>query len=145
MGLIDRFHGRARTRRIGLEAVQLAGGAHVSVVGESHYQDAIVKTVSLSPLDLLEPDRCVFQAVLVREPRNKYDPNAIGVYSSVGQVGHLSREAAVEYNPVFEEIARQGASAGVCEGLIGRRDATVPYGIVLRLSIPRICLDELAK
>src|SRR4051794_18049501 len=123
MGLIDRFHRRASGPPIELEAVRLAGGAHVSVVGESHYQEAIVKTISLSALDLLEPDQRVFQAVLVREPGNKYDPNAIGVYSSVGQVGHLSREAALEYGCIFEEIARQGASAGVCEGLIGRRDA----------------------
>jgi hypothetical protein len=115
------------------------------VVGESHYQDAIVKTLGFSPLDLMESDRHVFEAVLVREPGNKYDPNAIGVYSSIGQVGHLAREVAVDYGPVFEEIARQGAAAGVCEGLIGRRDATVPYGIVLRLSIPRICLDELVR
>jgi hypothetical protein len=145
MGLINRFHRRAGDRPIELEPVRLAGGAHVSVVGESHYQEAIIKTVNLSPLDLLEPDHRVFQALLVREPGNKYDPNAIGVYSSVGQVGHLSREAALEYGCVLEEVARQGASAGICEGLIGRRDATVPYGIVLRLSIPRICLDELMR
>jgi hypothetical protein len=69
----------------------------------------------------VESDRHVFEAVLVREPGNKYDPNAIGVYSSVGQVGHLARESAVEYGGVFEEIARQGAAAGVCEGLISRR------------------------
>jgi len=147
MGLI----GRLRRRRGGgldpieLTAIELAGGAHVSVVGESYYQDAIVKTVALSPLDSEEPDRNVFQAVLVREPGNKYDPNAIGVYSSVGQVGHLARDTAIEYGPVFEEIARQGAGAGVCVGLIGRRNATVPYGIVLRLSIPRICLDALGS
>ena len=144
MGLIGRLRRREKLQPIDLTAIKLAGGAHVAVVGESHYLDAIVGTVELSPLDSEEPDRHAFRAVLVREPRNKYDPNAIGVYSSVGRVGHLSREAAIEYRPVFDEIARRGAGAGVCVGLIGRRSEGVPYGIVLRLSIPRICLDELA-
>lgn len=145
MSLIDRFRRRGNLQVIELKAIKLAGGAHVAVVGESHYQDAIVRTAALSPPDSEEPDRRAFQAVLVREPGNKYDPNAVGVYSSVGQLGHLLREAALEYGPVFEEIARQGANAGVCVGLIGRRDHTVPYGVVLRLSIPRICLEELAQ
>jgi hypothetical protein len=144
MGLIGRLRGREKLRPIELTALELAGGAHVAIVGESYYQDAIAKTIALSGFDSEEPDRYAFQAVLVREPGNDYDANAIGVYSSAGKVGHLSREAAIEYGPVFEEIARQGAGAGVCTGLIGRRADTVPYGIVLRLSIPRICLDELA-
>jgi hypothetical protein len=145
MGLIGRLRRRENLKPIELTAIELAGGAHVAVVGESYYQEAIVRTVELSPLDLEEPDRHAFQAVLVREPGNKYDANAVGVYSSVGKVGHLSREAAIEYGPVFEEIARQGAGAGVCVGLIGRRSEAVPYGIVLRLSIPRICLDALTQ
>lgn len=143
MGLIQRFRRRGSLDAIELRAIELAGGAHVAVVGESHYQPAITKTAALSPPDDEEPDRRAFQAVLVREPANKYDPNAIGVYSSVGKVGHLSRDAALEYGPVFDEIARQGGNAGVCVGLIGRREHTVPYGVVLRLSIPRVCLEEL--
>jgi hypothetical protein len=143
MGLFGRLRGRGHSKPIELTAIELAGGGYVSVVGESHYQEAIVHTIALSQPDTREPDRHAFQAVLVREPDNKYDPNAVGVYSSVGKVGHLSREAAVEYGPVFEEVARQGVRAGVCVGLIGRRDDSVPYGVVLRLSIPRICLDEL--
>jgi hypothetical protein len=113
IGLIGRLRRRDKLQSIDLTAIELAGGAHLAVVGESHYQDAIVGTVERSPLGSEEPDRHAFQAVLVREPRNKYDPNTIGVYSSVGKVGHLSREAAIEYGPVFEEIARQGAGAWV--------------------------------
>lgn len=144
MGLLDRFRGRPTgLQAIKLNAVELAGGAHVAVVGESHYQDVIAKTAALSPTDDEEPDRRAFQAVLVREPGNEYDPNAIGVYSSFGRLGYLSREAAIEYGPVFEEISRQGANAGACVGLIGRKDPARPYGVVLRLSIPRICLEEL--
>ncbi len=143
MGLLDRLRGRSTLQAMKLNAVELAGGAYVAVVGESHYQDAILKTAAVSPADDEEPDRCAFQAVLVREPGNAYDSNAVGVYSSFGQLGHLSREAAIKYGPVFEEIARQGANAGVCVGLIGRKDPAHPYGVVLRLSIPRICIDEL--
>ena len=143
-GLFDRLRGGSTGPQVmQLSALKLAGGAHVAVVGESHYQDAIVRTVADSPADEEEPDWRSFQAVLVREPGNKYDANAIGVYSSFGRLGYLSREEAIEYGPVFEEIARQGASAGVCVGLISPKNPDYPYGVVLRLSIPRICLEEL--
>jgi hypothetical protein len=143
MGLFDRKRGHGRgQQQIELKAIELAGGAHVGIVGESHYQETIIKTAALSLPDE-DPDWRMFRAVLVREPNNQFDPNAIGVYSSEGKVGHLSREKAIEYGPVFEEIARQRCDAGACQGLIGRQDSNHPYGVVLRLSIPEICLAEL--
>lgn len=145
MGFLARLRGEQNVLAMRLTALELAGGAHVSVVGESFYQEAIAKTAANSPADEKEPNRRAFRAVLVREPGNEYDPNAIGVYSSFGQLGHLSRKIALEYGPIFEEIARQGAEAGCCVGLIGRSSADRPYGVVLRLSIPRVCLEELQR
>lgn len=42
-------------------------------------------------------------AVLVRDPRIQYDGNAIGIQIGGRPVGHLSREDAARYAPVFDE------------------------------------------
>jgi HIRAN domain len=136
---------RAKSKResgVTLTVLELPAGARVGVVGESHYQDALGKTAKLATVD--ENGERVFRAILVHEPENEHDPNAIAVWSEVGQIGHLSREAAAEYQPVFAQIARQGSRGGTCTGELhgGTRDKP-SYGVVLRLSIPRICLGEL--
>ena len=50
------------------------GPGFVSVVGESHYQDALQRAKRSRPDE--EP---VFMATLVREPQNAYDANAVAV------------------------------------------------------------------
>ncbi|RRJ85603.1 hypothetical protein EG850_12745 [Gulosibacter macacae] len=43
--------------------------------------------------------------MLVRDPRNEYDSNAVGVYSPEGrQVGHVSASRAVILAPEFDRI-----------------------------------------
>ena len=141
MGFLDRLAGK-RESSVTLTVLELPAGAHVGVVGESHYQDALRKTARLATSD--ESGERVFRAILVHERENQHDPNAIAVWSEVGQIGHLSREAAAEYQPVFEEIARRRCRGGTCPGVLyGGTPDTPSYRAVLRLSIPRICLDEL--
>ena len=67
-----------------------------------------------------EPDLPWFQAVLVREPDNPYDPNAIAVYSPAGKIGHLSREDAEEYQDVLIAVENGGAHAGACSAFLRR-------------------------
>ena len=82
--------------------------------------------------------------MLVAEPDNPYDMNAIVVYSADGKVGYSPRDDAPAYRPVFDEIARHGCRAGVCTGRLVGGTPTKPYfGVVLRLSDPDTCLDEL--
>jgi hypothetical protein len=86
----------------------------------------------------------VFEAILVAEPDNEYDSNAIAVYSKAGKLGYIPRDEAPDYRPVFEEIARQGCRAGVCTGVLVGGTAEKPFfGVVLRLSDPFSCLGEL--
>ena len=127
-----------------LSLVELCGDGYCAVVGESHYQDALRRTATICTPG--EEGRPSFQAVLVAEPNNEYDPNAIAVYSTHGKLGYLSRDTAVEYREVFAEIKRMGSDGGGCTGLLNGGEPGKPsYGVTLLLADPETCLDELAK
>jgi hypothetical protein len=57
--------------------------------------------------------------VLVREPDNPYDSNAVAIHldGGGGQVGYLSREDAVAYAGLLTACADRGA-VGACEAVI---------------------------
>jgi HIRAN domain len=80
--------------------------------------------------------------VLVREPDNEYDSNAIAVYSPAGKIGHLSREDAERYQDVLIALEERGADAGACSAFLRRAD-NGNWGVVLAVSSPHICLEEL--
>ena len=109
-------------------------GGTLAVVGESHRQETLAKVARIaSTADPFLPDlkgmaRGVarreteprwFRAALLREPDNQYDPHAVAVHAAgVGHVGYLDRDAAQDYGPVFEELARQGYAAGTCHAFL---------------------------
>jgi hypothetical protein len=112
------------------------------VHGESFYGQAIRKTVPTCWED--EEDDRVFQAFLIAEPNNKYDANAVGVWSACGQVGHLPRDEAAHYRALFDALHGRGYDGASCEAyMVGGTPEKPNIGIVLRLSGPEICLDEL--
>lgn len=76
--------------------VLLGGRETLEVVGESFYQPTIWQCVGS---DDGSPVRCSIEAVLVHEPTNPYDANAIQVLIDGGLVGHLSREDALAHLP----------------------------------------------
>ncbi len=61
------------------------------VVGESHYQDALIEIS-----EGLGDDR-ICQAALVLEDDNPHDNKAVGVYIDKKKVGHMSREDARKF------------------------------------------------
>jgi hypothetical protein len=131
-----------KPRALELSVVELAGDAHCAVAGESFYGEAIAKTLPTCWSD--DEDDRVFRAILVAEPNNEYDANAVGVWSSFGKLGHMSRDDAALYRPLFDEIRRRGYDGGFCEAVVRGGTPNKPnIGIVLRLSRPEICLDEL--
>ncbi len=72
------------------------GSESLEVVGESHYQEALWRIVGgLRP----EPVRFETHAMLVPEPENDYDANAIAILVAGLKVGYLSREDAAIYRP----------------------------------------------
>jgi HIRAN domain-containing protein len=138
-------------------AEPLAAGALRSVVGESFYGPALERTAEMAvqgapplpvgrwvavPVANREPDLPWFQAVLVREPDNRYDSNAIAVYSPAGKIGYLSREDAEEYQDVLIAVEDGGADGGACSAFLRRAD-NGDWGVVLALASPNVCLREM--
>ena len=157
MGFLNRLTSGFRSEgTFSVRAQPLAAGALLSVVGESHYKPALDQTAALAvpgtpPLPVgpwvadnvaeREPDLLWFQALLVREPDNEYDSNAIAVWSPAGKIGHLSRDDAEEYQDVLIAVEEDGAQAGACSAFLRGADKD-NWGVVLVLSSPDICLEE---
>jgi len=74
------------------------------VVGESHYQEAL-RQVAGTPA---KGTRVGKIALLVPEPDNPYDPNAVQVQIDAHVVGHLSREDAAAYLPGVRRLMAGG-------------------------------------
>jgi HIRAN domain-containing protein len=141
-----------------MEALTLHAGGTLSVVGESHRQEALARVAEAGtgPEPYLEdlkgrarsltrePGRLWFRAALLPEPTNEYDPNAIAVHAvGVGLVGYLDRETALDFAPVFEELARQGYAVGSCPAMLMGGTSGKSWGVVLCLSSPEAVLGDL--
>lgn len=120
MGLFDRIFSRRRPRQaFEFRARELAGTGNydVAAVGESRYQDALWAGASGYRSERV---RVEATAMLVREPDNEHDPNAVAVYLAEGEkVAYLSQRDAADYAPPLDELARQdyvGACAAVIVG-----------------------------
>ncbi|MFN8638645.1 MAG: HIRAN domain-containing protein [Dehalococcoidia bacterium] len=109
---------RARTLH-GAESLGRQYG--VAVVGESHYADSLWQVVGAPPTwdEDTASDAVEFEctAILVRDPDNQFDRNAVRVYVGGLQVGHLSREDALRYRAPLDRLSRSGF-AGACDAII---------------------------
>jgi hypothetical protein len=160
VSFLDRLLGRRRAETsYSASAITLHAGQLVEVVGESHRQAALdavaARCTDCAPYlsDLAgrarkiaetEPDRRWFRAVLVCEPHNVADENAIAVYADgVGLIGYLNRDDAIDYQPVFDALRDRDVAAGsVPAMLIGGEPGKPSYGVLLCLSSPsKIVLD----
>jgi len=90
----------AAQRRI-VEAHLLTGHDDLEVVGELSYQAALWQ---LSGRAVGDKIRCETVAVLVPEPANPHDPNAIAVHIDGYLVGYLSRGEAQVYLPGLRQL-----------------------------------------
>ncbi|WP_394621626.1 hypothetical protein JNUCC0626_21775 [Lentzea sp. JNUCC 0626] len=126
---------RSRLRR-------LSTAGRVSIVGESHHQDAIGEVVHLSSThtpDSRDGTSVPAVAVLVPEAGNR---SAVRVDllrgdGSAVAAGYLRGEQAGEYEPLLRELAERG-EVGSCPARIvvsGQR-----YGVHLHLGAPRLLL-----
>jgi hypothetical protein len=108
-----------------------SGACNFNIVGESHYQGRL-RNLSMSGRS--------FTAVLMPEPTNAFDPNAIRVVAEgADTIGYLSKEDAVHYAPVFELLARHNR-VGTCRAqLTGGVGEKRSFGVLLNLRV----LDEL--
>ena len=123
MGLLDRVRGRRGSSvpvraETGTATVSLLNGQDdLEVVGELAYQAALWRLCGGTLGDRV---RCDIVAVLVPDPTNPYDANAIAVQIDGQVVGYLSRATAQDYLPGLQRLmaARGGyiALRGVIVG-----------------------------
>jgi predicted Zn-ribbon and HTH transcriptional regulator len=79
-----------------VNATLYSGHETLEVVGESHYQEALWEIVGGRTS---EPVRFEALALLIPNPDNEFDANAIEVWIDGLLVGHLSRQDAAAYRP----------------------------------------------
>lgn len=119
--------------------IMLPGGGPVEVRGESHYQRSL-NWICGGRTSGGHDHEC--EAMLVAEPDNPNDRNAVAVHINHRQVGYLARDAAVTYRPVMDALAGRGAScSAVIRGGWDRGpDDQGSYGVTLDLAGPDRCL-----
>jgi len=130
MGLWNRLPGRSAASTPTRPAVQaavtwakrptIAPGGEQHVVGESNYQAALEHAAGGRT-----PDGCATSLVaaqLVREPRNRYDRNAVRVDIAGQVVGYLPRADAPRYHQLVTALWEQGVAATCWARLTGGWD-----------------------
>lgn len=124
-------------------------GRYVDVVGESHYQGGLDRIAGgrtsrgASVTDHL--------ALLLPEPMNPQDANAIRVYLQPSQgggaaiIGYMSREDAVAYRPVIDRVAEGGRVMLCHASLKGGWDDGISFGVMLWIGPPWTLMAELDR
>jgi len=123
----------------------------VEVVGEGSYQGTLERIAG--GRDENGGRLRDHMAVLLPEPRNPYDADAIRVVlvssadSSAGVIGYLSRENAVAYRPVIDRVAEDGRVVACRASIQGGWDRgggdRGSFGVRLYLETPAGLFKEL--
>jgi HIRAN domain len=145
MGFLDRLFGERSEQDLATGSASphtwlqpysfRATGYEVQVVGESNYQD-VLEAVSggRTPDGARVP---LVTAALVREPRNRYDRNAVRVDVGGRCVGYIPRDLAPSFGAVLAKVGEAGIPPTCRAWLRGGWDRGVldrgHFGIVLDL------------
>ncbi|MEU0789400.1 HIRAN domain-containing protein [Amycolatopsis sp. NPDC005961] len=128
-------------REARLKLVPLSDDGRLAVVGESHYQDALRQVAGGRAFGTDFEEHLPATAVLVPEPENPWDRNAVRVDALMGnrplKVGYLSSTWAEDYQPELLKLRAAGV-LGTCPARITGGGAK-SYGIYLHVAGP----DEL--
>jgi tetratricopeptide (TPR) repeat protein len=97
-------------------AVEVGTGNFLQeIVGESHYQDRLL---AIAAGRIAEGKPVKFRVVLIPEPKNEYDPNAVAVHAENGGIiGYLSREDAEEYQPAIVAFKKRQGGYPSCNAM----------------------------
>lgn len=121
------------------QLVALPDDGRVPVRGESHYQPALRSSVRGRAAGYDFDDHLPVTAVLVPEPANPHDRNAVRVDvvngTGTATVGYLERELAADYQPVLRWLGERGR-LGSCPARVTGGGAKF-YGIYLHLAEAR--------
>ncbi|WP_143235358.1 HIRAN domain-containing protein [Paractinoplanes atraurantiacus] len=84
------------------------GRAYFEVVGESFYEKQIKALFKDTKLRADGGTELAIVVELRPDPLNRYDPHAVGVWGTTGQLGSLSRDEAKKYQPVLLQLVKAG-------------------------------------
>ena len=102
-----------------------------NVVGESHYNANLRAVLKEEGYRVADGGECYLKAMLLCEPNNQYDPNAVAVVISTRRVGYIQKEDAKALSPKLKALAENGQVLFV-DAVIGWRD---PMKIGVRLDL----------
>lgn len=123
---------------INLTLFPLPETGHMSVVGESHYQEALHIVTHGQAAGDTKAQHIKVTAALIPEPDNNWDRKAVRVDVVTGKrtvkVGYLPREAAARYQPDLLALRKRG-QLGICAARIAGGGNKL-YGIYLHLGSP---------
>lgn len=111
-------------------AYHLVANSMLAVVGESHYQRALRGAAR----GRSHEDGIPVQACLSREPRNRYDKNAVRVSVDGETVGYIARDLAPLMRQRLEWVESQGLVATCHARIVGGSRDKPHYGIVVYCS-----------
>ncbi|MGV9601667.1 HIRAN domain-containing protein [Streptosporangium sandarakinum] len=127
------------------------GWCNQEVAGESHYLPALEKVLRVGGKGL---DEFETTALLVPEPANRHDPNAVAVLVQHETVGYLPRKDAARYQALLSHLAASGFVARVPCRVWGGRVTDHDYdragrvamterfraSVTIALAEPHLCL-----
>ena len=140
MSWLARLFGAKRSVTLKVVDVEATGYFAVEVVGESNYLPALKRAKRSIKGD------SSLRVVLVREPNNKFDKNAVCVCGVIGDaletVGYLSRENAEEYGKVLRRYETKDHYVS-CQAQLRGGDRERPnIGVWLDLPEPDVIAQQ---
>lgn len=121
-----------------LEAWASGRGYPFEVVGESRYEIELKKVVRRHGGG--QEGEIFTTAVLLPEPTNPYDPNAVAVTVDQLTVGYIPREKALDYSPLLKRLAHQGILVSVPSRVWWRNEDEWWSSVRLDLNPPGLLL-----
>jgi predicted Zn-ribbon and HTH transcriptional regulator len=125
VGFLSRVIGRSSPPRTAAPSILYPGDETLEVVGESFHQDVLWRLVGGRTITQIQHE---IRALLVPEPTNPKDPNAVMIVIEGHCVGHLAREDAAAYLPGIQRLLARGGvelSGGIYGG--GQRDDGIGF------------------
>ena len=111
MSLFTRRAQRLPVPQYQLVAFEAVGYPHrLTLRGESHYMPQLRQLLARGSR---------YTAVLVRDPHNQFDPNAVEVQIEGTRVGFVAKEEAAIIAPRLDAMARSGQLAAFPVDLVG--------------------------
>jgi hypothetical protein len=89
------------------------------VVGESYYRQALKSLVAEGSDEERQQGEVFRTAILVPEPNNPFDKNAIQVRIAEYLVGYIAKERTKEFHPVLADAKKKGFDYVAVKAVIG--------------------------